>query len=118
MNNNAKIYMLNKLGMSSHLKGYEYILYSLDLIGSKHIKDIYYNLSIIYNTTPSAIERDIRTSIEYLYLNGNINYLDTLFNLKYNQTRPTNKQFIMTIYYELCYNLDGDLWKKENTKIY
>jgi|GEM_PF-7024938 len=116
MNNNAKIYLLNKLGMSSHLKGYEYILYSLDLINNNKIVDIYNNLSTLYNTTPHAVERDIRTSIEYLYLYGNLDYLDNLFNLKYNQTRPSNKQFIMTIYYELCYNLEGDLWKKENIK--
>ena len=91
--------ILIKLGISSNIKGFHYILKTVNFIRKKQIHT---NITTVYemvakelNTTSSSIERGIRHSIQKSCKNNNI--LKDIYG-----DVPDNSAFI----YDLVFNLD------------
>ena len=76
MNNINLRMILIKMGISSNIKGFYYILDAVDIIKKQQIHTnmttIYEMLSKKHDTTPGAIERGIRHAINKAYKNSNI----------------------------------------------
>lgn len=96
--------LLHNLGIPSHLKGYKYIrecvLISCKTHKCLHVtKDLYPEVSIIYSSTPSRVERAIRHAIEISWTRGDIKLMDELFgfSVSVERSKPTNSEFISTI---------------------
>ena len=96
--------LLHNLGIPSHIKGYKYIrecvLISCKTDKCLHItKDLYPEVSIIYDTTSSRVERAIRHAIEISWSRGDIKLMDELFgfSVSVERSKPTNAEFISTI---------------------
>ena len=110
---NYNIYdLLYKFGISRNLKGYKYIEESLSYVYENNnifIKDIYNKISNINNTNPYNIERAIRNAIETGCKKGDITYYEKVFgySIDYNKAKPTNKQFIFTLYEYLNRNYNN-----------
>lgn len=92
---------LNQLGVPSHLKGYDYIEYAVEIIlgdltalNSIHRK-IYTRISQKFTTVPIRVERAIRNAIEQTFLRGNKNLVYDLFGscLNEKKSRPSNSEF-------------------------
>jgi len=62
-------------------------------------KDIYPELSVKYDTTPSRVERAIRHAIEVSWNRGDMDLMDEIFgnSLNVNRDKPTNSEYITTI---------------------
>ena len=96
--------LLHNLGIPSHIKGYKYlrecVLISCKTDKCLHItKDLYPEVSIIYDTTSSRVERAIRHAIEISWSRGDIKLMDELFgfSVSVERSKPTNAEFISTI---------------------
>lgn len=96
--------LLHNLGIPSHIRGYKYIrdsviiVYNMDRIS--HItKDVYPQIALTYDTTPSRVERAIRHAIEVSWSRGDINLMEELFgfSISCDKSKPTNSEFITTI---------------------
>ena len=105
--------LLLELGVSPHTRGFSYILegvclayYNRELL-YQVVKGLYYNISLIFNNTFTAIERAIRYSIERAYLVGNLEKFDEVFGytINPNKDKPTNSQFIGALVNYLDINL-------------
>ena len=101
-----KVYgLIRRLGVTSKYKGYYYLVEAISMAMAqedRHIritKDIYPYLARKYITTPSNIERDIRTVINTCW-ETNKSGLDKIagYPLKF---KPTNSEFIDMIAYYL-----------------
>ena len=101
-----KVYgIIRKLGLTSKYKGYYYLAEAVNMVmeqkdgNIKITKDIYPNLSKKFKSTPSNIERDIRTVINTCW-ETNKSGLDKIagYPLKF---KPTNSEFIDMIAYYL-----------------
>ena len=101
-----KVYgIIRKLGITSKYKGYYYLVEAISIAMAqedRHIritKDIYPYLARKYITTPSNIERDMRTVISACW-KMNKPGLDKIagYELSY---KPTNSEFIDMITYYL-----------------
>ncbi len=96
--------LLHNLGIPSHVKGYKYIRECI-MIACKtnkclHVtKDLYPEVSVIYETTSSRVERAIRHAIEISWVRGDIKLMDELFgfSVSVEKSKPTNSEFISTI---------------------
>lgn len=77
---------------------------SINEIDSEEITTIYNNISLQCHTTPYAVERNIRSAIEYCYSYGNYDLLNKICLPTYNQSRPSNKKFIAALKQYICYN--------------
>ena len=97
--------MLHALGMPSHIKGYEYIRESIYLMyGNPSLlgaitKELYPDIAMKYNTTPSRVERAIRHAIEVSWNRGDYELMEEIFghSVDYDKAKPTNSEFIATI---------------------
>ena len=97
--------MLHKLGIPSHIRGYQYIKEGIMIVynGGKHIsyitKDIYPEIARRYNTTPSRVERAIRHAIEISWNRGDVSLMEETFgnSININRDKPTNAEFLTTI---------------------
>ena len=106
--------VIRRLGVTSKYKGYYYLAEAVNMVmeqKDRHIritKDIYPYLARKYITTPSNIERDIRTVINTCW-ETNKDGLDKIagYPLKF---KPTNSEFI----YMLAYYLSEEDMVKEN----
>lgn len=96
---NRAIKALIEMGMPANIKGFQYIVEAMGLFEADEFWKVktsilYYKLSMMYNTTPGAVERAIRHAFSivltkgeleavknYLPLNctGNGNLLNTFF---------------------------------------
>ena len=101
-----KVYgIIRKLGITSKYKGYYFLAEAVNMVMAqkdgniKITKDIYPNLSKKFKSTPSNIERDIRTVINTCW-RTNKSGLDEIagYPLKF---KPTNSEFIDMIAYYL-----------------
>lgn len=98
--------LLHEIGFSSHIKGYLYLKEALNIIKCNKVsnikltKDIYPFIASKYETTSINVERSIRHAIETSFNKGNIDTINNLFknSINYNKSRPSNLEFIMTIY--------------------
>ena len=97
--------ILHSLGIPSHIRGFKYIrdgiimMYNNKRQISYITKDIYPELSLKYETTPTRVERAIRHAIEVSWTRGDMDLMDQIFgnSLDINRDKPTNAEFISTI---------------------
>ena len=96
--------LLHNLGIPSHLKGYKYIRDGIMLIFNNDsvslvTKEIYPQIALKYETTPSRVERAIRHAIEVSWIRGDINLMEELFgfSVSCDKSKPTNSEFLTTI---------------------
>ena len=107
--NNYIHYVLLKLGVPPHLKGYSYIVYALELVLIdpnllQHItKELYIDVAKKYDTTPSRVERAIRHAITTTFQYGNKEFINSVFQncLRPDRPAPTNTMFLARLYYYL-----------------
>ena len=107
---------LRKIGIPTEIKGY-YIIRSAvlllieqpDIIMQGDMTRLLYPLlAREYKTTPSRVERAIRTAIEVTFAKDNTGYLQEVFGT----VKPTNKAFLSLIADNLKIGLiegDGDV---------
>lgn len=97
--------LLDKLGLPSKLKGYNYLVYAVNMVIqdlsviNSISKTIYSRIAQEYKTTFSRVERSIRNAIEIVWTRGDLDYLAEQFGCKMDcdQNRPSNSEFIMMI---------------------
>ena len=97
--------LLHNLGIPSHIRGYQYIRDGILMIynNEKYInfitKEIYPELAIKYNTTPSRVERAIRHAIEISWERGDVDLMEDLFghSVDFERSKPTNAEYLNTL---------------------
>lgn len=106
--------IMKELGMSPSLKGYHYIGDAIFMIIKNQEKIlqigklIYTQIANEYETNICAVERSIRTAIEIVIKNGNIEVIQKIFGYTINpdKGKPTNKEFIVTIAEKIKLEMD------------
>ena len=97
--------LLHNLGVPSQIKGYQYLregilmLYeSTGLIGGI-TKEVYPEIALRYNTTPSRVERAIRHAIEVSWNRADYEMMNKIFghSIDYDRAKPTNSEFMVTL---------------------
>ena len=107
--------LLHSLGIPSHIKGYNYIRDSIDLMYNHPsmigaiTKELYPEIANRYDTTASRVERAIRHAIEVSWNRGDYDVMESLFgnSVDYDRAKPTNSEFIATLADKL--RLDANL---------
>lgn len=102
--------LLHDLGMPSHIKGYQYIRDSIELMYNNPnvlggiTKEVYPFIADKYNTTPSRVERAIRHAIEVSWTRGDYDLMEEIFghSVDFDRAKPTNSEFLATIADKLC----------------
>lgn len=97
--------MLHKLGMPSHIRGYQYIRDGIMIMYKEPdmlkgiTKEIYPELANKYDTTSSRVERAIRHAIEVSWARGDYQLMEKYFgnSVDYDRSKPTNAEFIITL---------------------
>ncbi len=93
------------LGVPAHLSGYRYIREAV-LISitdmealNRMTKYLYPEIAEIYNTTPTKVERAVRTAVEASWSRGNCGVMEDIFGYSsaYEKKRPTNSEYIACI---------------------
>ena len=97
--------LLHRMGIPAHIAGYRYlrsaILLSVDG-GPETLSAtgyLYPAVAEMYGSTPSRVERAIRTAILLAWDRGDMNLLNEYFGytVRTDRGRPTNKEFIALI---------------------
>lgn len=97
--------IIQEVGIPAHIKGYLYlreaiglVIGNMDYLGAI-TKELYPQIAITFNTTPSRVERAIRHSIEVAWTRGKIDTINQLFGytVNNNKGKPTNSEFIALI---------------------
>ena len=97
--------IIHDLGVPAHIKGYQYIRYSImlavkdeDIIGSI-TKCLYPTVAKKHNTTSSRVERAIRHAIEVAWSRGRLDSVNRIYGYKVfsAEDKPTNGEFIALI---------------------
>ncbi|MDD2505327.1 MAG: sporulation transcription factor Spo0A [Bacilli bacterium] len=97
--------LLHSLGIPSHIKGYLYIRYGIDLMYNNPsmigaiTKELYPEIAEKYDTTTSRVERAIRHAIEVSWSRGDYDLMEEIFghSVDYDRAKPTNSEFIATL---------------------
>lgn len=97
--------LLHELGVPAHIKGYQYLRDAIVLsVQDSEMLDaitkvLYPEIAKRYQTTPSCVERDVRSAIEAAWNRGNPDTLDELFGytVSTEKGKPTNSEFIALI---------------------
>ena len=97
--------VLHKLGVPSHIKGYQYIREGISIIYNRPdviggiTKELYPEIASRYDTTVSRVERAIRHAIEVSWNRGNWDLMEEIFghSVDIDKAKPTNSEFIVTI---------------------
>lgn len=101
--------LLLTVGFPQHVYGYNYIMYSLELIMENpeilhHItKELYPEVAKHFASTPARVERAIRTAIQITWLYGNLPMIHTIFGntIRSDKGVPTNTQLLAGLYFFL-----------------
>lgn len=97
--------LLHDMGIPSHIRGYKYIregvliLYSSEDVVTLVTKEIYPQIAMKYETTPSRVERAIRHAIELSWTRGDMKLMEDIFgnSVDFDRSRPTNAEFLTAI---------------------
>jgi two-component system response regulator (stage 0 sporulation protein A) len=97
--------LLHKLGIPSHIRGYQYIKEGILIVFrnankiSYITKEVYPEISEKFDTTPTRVERAIRHAIEISWNRGDIDLMEEIFgnSLNINRDKPTNSEYLTTI---------------------
>lgn len=96
---------IHHIGMPAHVNGYKYLREAImisvlnqDAVNSI-TKELYPAVAKKYKTTPSRVERSIRTAIEIAWNRGDIDVLQSYFGYTVSNSKgkPTNSEFISLI---------------------
>jgi two-component system response regulator (stage 0 sporulation protein A) len=97
-------YALNEIGVPSHIKGYKYIVRSLELIeGDETILErmttengLYQTIAREFKTTSSRAERAIRHAVRKCWENSRGKSIDKVFGytVGYTSKKPVNGLFL------------------------
>lgn len=98
--------VLHQLGIGKSYIGYDYILYSIDLIMENEnvltnvTKILYIDVAKEYHTSQTCVERDIRKVIEVIWNHAeeNSTLIQKIFGDKFLLHKPSNKEFLELIY--------------------
>lgn len=102
--------ILKHIGVPGHLLGWGYAREAI-LITVKNrdvltaiTRELYPQIARKFDTTPSRVERGIRSAIELSWDRGDMDVLCGLFGNSISSSRgkPTNKEFIATVADYLC----------------
>ena len=96
--------ILHNLGIPSHIRGYKYIRDGIQIIYNNEsvsliTKEIYPQIAMKYETTPSRVERAIRHAIEVSWIRGDLSLMEDLFgfSVSCDKAKHTNSEFLSTI---------------------
>ncbi len=111
-------------GLSPNHKGY---LYAYEIIRKELdndytpfiTNDVYEYVAKIHNTSSECIERDLRYSIDIGYTRTKQSLIEMEFKntIGWDKSKPTNKQFLMTITNSIRYDIEMNLTKFDNNII-
>lgn len=98
--------VLHQLGIGKSYKGYDYILYSLELITHDAncltciTKTLYIDVAQKFQTSSTCVERNIRKVIEVIWkhIDDNQCYIKQIFGTRHLKTKPSNKEFLELLY--------------------
>ena len=105
--------LLRSLGVNNSYVGFRYTIYGV--IRSIHdpglltyiSKGLYVEIAHRYNTSVNCVERNIRTIIKTIWLNGNKELLGEVFGTELEQ-KPRNGAFIDALANYIVRKEDGD----------
>lgn len=94
--------LLNRLGISSSLKGKAYMEKALEVLSclpNPHAflgNRLYAHLAACFSSTPGAVEKALRTAIEATWLTGYLPAISALFGYSVDpeKGKPTNTEFL------------------------
>lgn len=97
--------MLHKLAVAPHLKGYRYLKQAIvSVINEKGMLDsvtykIYPSIAETFKTTPTRVERAIRSAIENAWDRCRVDTIEQVFgySLDENKGKPSNSEFIAMV---------------------
>lgn len=97
--------LLHKLGIPSHIRGYQYIREGIMIVYkngnniSYITKEVYPEIAKKFETTSTRVERAIRHAIEISWNRGDVDLMDEIFgnSLDINRDKPTNSEYLTTI---------------------
>lgn len=93
------------IGIPAHIKGYQFLregikiaINNMEVINSI-TKQLYPQIAVKFDTTPSKVERAIRHAIEVAWQRGRIENINQIFGHEIYQSKdkPTNSEFIALI---------------------
>ncbi len=97
--------VIHEVGVPAHIKGYQYlreaimmVVNNIDII-NQITKQLYPEIAMKYNTTPSRVERAIRHAIEVAWGRGQSETVENIFGYTISAAKgkPTNSEFIAMI---------------------
>ncbi len=97
--------IIHEIGVPAHIKGYLYlreaitmVIDDIELLGAV-TKELYPNIALKYNTTPSRVERAIRHAIEVAWSRGKVDTINNIFGytIHTDKGKPTNSEFIAMV---------------------
>ena len=95
---------LDSFGVSRSYTGYNYVVYSLQLILEDEeridciTKTLYLDVAKHFHTNWSCVEKNMRTIVNRVWNSHNIELLDIIFNRSNRNKKPTNKEFFKYMY--------------------
>lgn len=105
---------MREIGIPVDVKGYGYIREAILMtfvdrsVLTQVMKILYPGIAKKFGTTPSKVEKAIRTAIEITWSRGNWETIKGLFGYSANrEKRPSNSEFIALITDQIC--LDNNL---------
>lgn len=106
--------VLCQMGVPAHIKGYLYLKKAIMLgltdssILQAITKELYPEIALACDATPSRVERSIRHAVEVTFNHGNIWEIERIFGYTIHDEKgkPTNSEFISLVadYIRLRYN--------------
>lgn len=98
--------VLHRLGTCSHFQGFSHIVYAMELIRKDRdylcyiTKSLYIDIAKEFATTPTCVERNIRTIVNKIWdkTETNRNYIVEIFGELYLGEKPSNTQFLELLY--------------------
>ena len=95
---------LDSFGVSRSYTGYNYVVYSLQLILEDEeridciTKTLYLDVAKHFHTNWSCVEKNMRTIVNCVWNSHNIELLEIIFNKSNRNKKPTNKEFFKYMY--------------------
>ena len=98
--------VLHQLGIGKSYRGYDYILYAIEVIGEDEsvltgiTKVLYIDIAREFHTSDTCVERNIRKVIEVIWKHSANNrpFIIQIFGTKFGVQKPSNKEFLELLY--------------------
>ena len=105
---------LDSFGVSRSYTGYNYVVYSLQLILEDEeridciTKTLYLDVAKHFHTTWSCVEKNMRTIVNCVWNSHNTELLEIIFNRSKRNKKPSNKEFFRYMY-DYIIEMDSEL---------